>query len=258
MSKSTTIKILTMKIFQKSLVNVFLRANKWIWEKFPSSVTSSDLFRKYGDYVHEIALLCGIRKQNLSTFFFRNRPQLELIQRIADKKEIGSKLNIAILGCSKGAEVYSAMFLIRSKRPDLEIMLHGVDISKEGLESAQRGIYSQSIHELAAAPIFERISENEREAMFDKYGDALTIKPWIREGIIWHLGDVAEHKIIEDIGYQDIVVANNFLCHMASSDSERCLRNIAKLVRNSGYLCHRNRFGNSIKDRPRFILAPRL
>ena len=33
-----------------------------------------------------------------------------------------------------------------------------------------------------------------------------------------------------------MVVASNFLCHMAPGDSEKCLRNMAKLVSPGGYL----------------------
>ena len=43
-------------------------------------------------------------------------------------------------------------------------------------------------------------------------------------------------KIVEALGPQDMVVANNFLCHMDDAEAERCLRLIARLVRPDGYL----------------------
>src|ERR1700756_5892234 len=51
-----------------------------------------------------------------------------------------------------------------------------------------------------------------------------------------HVGDVADPEIINTFGSQDIVVANNFLCHMNPSTAERCLRNIARLVNQHGFL----------------------
>ena len=36
---------------------------------------------------------------------------------------------------------------------------------------------------------------------------------------------------------QDIVIANNFLCHMEAADAERCLRNIARLVKLQAVTC---------------------
>jgi hypothetical protein len=72
--------------------------------------------------------------------------------------------------------------------------------------------------------------------MFDWDGDQGKVKSWLREGITWHLGDANDRELIYDLEPQDIVVANNFLCHMSPADSERCLRNIATLINSGGYL----------------------
>jgi hypothetical protein len=42
---------------------------------------------------------------------------------------------------------------------------------------------------------------------------------------------VAESETLDALGPQDILIASNFLCHMYPSMAERCLRNIARLVR---------------------------
>ena len=67
-------------------------------------------------------------------------------------------------------------------------------------------------------------------------GDVMTVRPWIKEGIVWQVGDAADRGIVDALGPQDMVVANNFLCHMDDSDAEWCLRNIARLVSYYGYL----------------------
>jgi hypothetical protein len=79
---------------------------------------------------------------------------------------------------------------------------------------------------------------NEKEMMdlFDREGDVVTVKSWIKEGIKWQVGDVTEQETIDALGPHDIVTANNFLCHMHPLMAERCLRNIARLVRPNGYL----------------------
>jgi len=64
----------------------------------------------------------------------------------------------------------------------------------------------------------------------------VTVKSWIKEGISWHVADVGEPEILDALGPQDMVVANNFLCHMDASEAERCLRNIARLVSPHGHL----------------------
>jgi len=176
------------------------------------------------------------RRQFLGTFFLRNRPALELLRRISDCKEKGSTLKIAIMGCSNGAEVYSIVWTIRSARPDLRVVVHAMDISEEALACARRGVYTLESPEVVEAPIFERLSAEEIEEIFERENGRVKIKSWIKEGISWHLGDAGDPNILNIVGSQDIVVANNFLCHMEPPNAERCLRNISRIISPGGYL----------------------
>jgi SAM-dependent methyltransferase len=172
----------------------------------------------------------------LGTFFLRNRPALELMRRLAGQEAKGTTLRIAVLACSIGAEVYSILWSIRSARPDLKVVLHAVDISKQVLSVAEDGVYTAAASELVRASVFERLTNAEVVGMFDWDGDRAKVKSWLREGIVWRVDDCTDPELISGLGPQEIVVANNFLCHMASADAERCLRNLAQLVRPGGYL----------------------
>jgi chemotaxis methyl-accepting protein methylase len=180
------------------------------------------------------------------------------MRRLADKKRHGSKLGIAVLACSKGAEVYSIAWTIRSARPDLGLSIHAVDISQEIMEFAARGVYSLANPDALKAPsqegtaergavtwntcrdqltsMFERMANEELEKMFDVAGDQARIRPLLKEGITWVCGDAGNPDIAKSLGPQDIVVANRFLCHMEPAAAEKCLRNIARLVKPNGYL----------------------
>lgn len=158
------------------------------------------------------------------------------MRRRAQQKAHGSTLRIAVLACSIGAEVYSILWSIRSARPDLKVVLCAVDISKEVLNFAEKSIYAPNTSELVGAPIFERLTAHDKLEMFDWEGDQAKVKSWLREGIAWRLGDAADPELISSLGPQDMVVANNFLCHMAPPDAEKCLRNIGQLVSRGGYL----------------------
>jgi chemotaxis methyl-accepting protein methylase len=183
-----------------------------------------------------LVCLSANRQQYFGTFFLRNRPALELMRRLVQQREHASTLKIAVLGCSVGAEVYSILWTIRSARPDLKVLLEAVDISKEILSFAEKGIYSPDTSQFVCASIFDRLTETEMIEMFDWEGDQAKVKSWLREGIRWQLGNAADAKLINILGSQDMVVASNFLCHMARADAEKCLRNIARLVSPSGYL----------------------
>lgn len=234
--RSMLVRMLQLRIFEKSPVGAYLLLNRWIWNHLPPSLTTLRPMRSYGMFLHTLARLQAVRRQSFGTFFLRNRPELELIRRLSDQKGKGSTLRISVLACSNGAEVYSIAWKIRSARPDLKVIMHAVDISKEILEVAQKGVYSLKTTELEDVSMFERMTEEEMREMFDREGDQVKIKTWIKEGIIWHLGNAGDQEMLNVLGPQDMVVANNFLCHMDPPDAERCLRDIARLVNPGGYL----------------------
>jgi chemotaxis methyl-accepting protein methylase len=140
------------------------------------------------------------------------------------------------LASSNGSEVYSILWTIRSARPDLKVAIHAVDISAEVVRLAQKGVYSFKPSGLVHSCVFEHIREEEMQAMFDREEDQARIKSHLREGIIWQVGDAGDSEIANLLGPQDIVVANNFLCHMEPPNAEKCLRNIGRLFSAGGYL----------------------
>jgi hypothetical protein len=101
------------KFFQKSLVKPYLRLNKWVWKCLPPSLITLRPITTYGNFLNTLVRLCSKRKALSITCFFRNRPELELISRLSDRKKIGATLNLAVLACSQGAEVYSVLWTIR-------------------------------------------------------------------------------------------------------------------------------------------------
>ncbi len=180
------------------------------------------------------------------------------MRRLVARIGAGPGLNVAALACSKGAEVYSIALALRSAHPELKLSIRAVDISQDVLEFAERGVYSlKSPDQLSTpnrdyatgdgdvpwetcqdqnAPIFERMTRDEMEVMCDIEGEQARIKPWLKEGIRWLRGDASDPDLVDLLGPQDIVVANRFLCHMEPRSADRCLRNIGRMVKPSGYL----------------------
>jgi chemotaxis protein methyltransferase CheR len=229
-------KAVRWEVFGKSPANFYLRVNEWLWKRLPPRASDLHLVRMYGVWLHTLVCLRARRQQYFGTFFLRNRPALELIRRLSDRKARGATLGIAVLGCSIGAEVYSTLFVIRKTRPDLKVIMHAVDVSEEILDFAQRGIYSPDTCKLVGAAIFERLTAQEKQEMFDWAGNEATIKKPLREGIVWRLGDATDAALIDVLGLQDLVVGSNFLCHMPPPSAEKCLRNMAGLVRPGGHI----------------------
>lgn len=214
----------------------FLHLNERIWSHLPARVRDLRFVRDYGGWLHELVSRGADREMYVGTHFLRNRPALELMRRIVERKGRGERVEIAVLGCSIGVEVYSIVWTLRSSRPDLELAVRAVDISPEVVVVAKQGVYGPDASELVNWPIFDGVTADERMAMFDWEGERGRIKPWLREGITWQVGDASAPDLVTSLGPQDLVVANNFLCHLPPGTAQLCLRNLAGLVRPGGHL----------------------
>jgi len=152
------------------------------------------------------------------------------------------------------------LYAIRTKRPDLNLRLCALDICKDVLEFAEAGVYSLERHEEGSGreghvslgrgghvavltsreqgdrSIFERMSPKEMEALFERDGEQVRVRPRFRDGISWRVGDASDAGLVESLGLQNIVVANRFLCHMRPAEAEACLRTLVRLVKGGGYL----------------------
>jgi chemotaxis methyl-accepting protein methylase len=218
------------------LESAFLGLNERVWRRLPASVRRLRPVRAYGTMLHTLVGRRADREMYLGTWFLRNRPALEQLRRLVDEKKPDERVDIAVLGCSIGVEVYSILWTLRSHRPDLQLVVQGVDISPDVLRVAERGVYSSEDSDMVHSSIFQGLTEIEREQIFDWSGDKARIRHWLREGISWQVGDASDPNLVANLGPQDIVVANNFLCHMAAPSAEACLRNFARLARLGGYV----------------------
>ena len=240
-------------------VELYLSQSARVWNRLPWSLRNRSSGCAFGRHLNRLVRAHAERRQSFGTFFLRNRAELELLRRFVAQKPYASRLDMSVLACSKGAEVYSMVWAIRSVRPDLQLNLHAMDISGEILDFAAKGVFSLSSadaldrsHEESAEPIaainwntsrdqnaslFERLNKDELEAMFEVQGDQARVRQWLKEGITWCQGNAGDPNLLATIGGpQEIVVANRFLCHMKPVAAEQCLRNISRLVRAGGYL----------------------
>ena len=69
---------------------------------------------------------------------------------------------------------------------------------------------------------FDGLSEAELMDIFDWEGDQGRVKPGLRDGITWLVGDAGDPELPASVGGHELVVANNFLCHMDARSAERC------------------------------------
>lgn len=242
-------------MIREKCVHGYLRLGRPVWNHLPQGLRRSPWGRAYGKHLHSVVCRAADRNQNHSTFFMRNRPELELMRRLVNRKKHRAPLELTVLACSKGAEVYSMVYAIRRARPDLELHLHALDISQEIVRFAERGSFSHKGPSISGASangadetwrdqfwqdrflsMFGRMTQAEVQEMFEFVGDQAQVRTGIKQGIAWMQGDANDPHLARVLGPQDIVVANRFLCHMPPGSAATCLSNIARLVKPGGYL----------------------
>ena len=211
-----------------------VRAIEILWNRLPAAVQSTTVMRAAGRLIHRHVRTVQQRgNANYSanyTRFFRNLPQLELLRDLMREIPRGIPVKVAVLGCSTGAELYSAVWMIRTARPEQEVQAVGIDISEMCIQTAANGVYPIQMAEVAG------ISETSYERLFCRQGDTLRVREWLKEGVRWWTGDVCSSDLVAHFGPQDVVFANNFLFHMDAKRAERCLREVTRLVAPEGYL----------------------
>jgi chemotaxis protein methyltransferase CheR len=229
-------RLVRSRIFDKSPVGAYLRWNRLLWNSLPGSVLDRYPIRLYGDFLNILVRTHSPRGQLHCTFFLRNRPALELLHRLVERTGHRDTLRVTVLGCSTGAEAYSIAWRIRSARPELGLVLTAIDISQKAVEFAKSGVYVIGGCQFTGTDLFDSLTEAEIAELFDRDNNVARVKSYIRDVIRWHVGDATDPAIVDALGPQDVVVANNFLCHMERSVATKCLHNIGQLLDRGGYL----------------------
>jgi chemotaxis methyl-accepting protein methylase len=255
MKKALT--LLSPRFARRWVGRPYIAMSALVWSHLPAGLRYRRAAQAYGLHLHGLTRLRGSRTvPAVTTFFFRNRPLLELLIRLLSQRPQGASVTIAVIGCSKGAEVYSIIHALRRARPDLTVNVSALDVSRDIVDFAKAGVYSlascepsgkqDSEYSSSEVPeqtfkdqpssMFERVASSEMNELFDRRGNCVKIKPFYRRGITWYVADARDVTLTRILNVHDVVFANNFLCHLSDDDAESCLRNLARLVKPSGYI----------------------
>ncbi len=221
----------------------FVRPIRMVWRRLPKSVLDTRPMRRLGTFLYTHYVRDTERDQSHMTWFMRNIPQLELLRDLLSRVGHGSTVRIASIGCSTGAELYSALWVIRTARPDLHVVACGVDISEHVVEIARRGVYRPGgslleggLYNVTGSADLARELVALDGLVDPAPGGAVRVKDWLRDGVSWLACDATDPALLELLGRQDVVIARNFLGPMEDDLAEACLRNVARLAQPNGYL----------------------
>ncbi|RDL48003.1 hypothetical protein BLJAPNOD_05230 [Ensifer sp. M14] len=214
-----------------------------IWETLTDGTVGRTAMYRLG------RLLCGYytrhtaKIQNHYAQFMRMPPLLEMLADLIRKYPSSGEVRIACFGCRAGVELYSALYVLRTARPDLRIACYGIDVSDSGVNAARKAVHRIDAPASGAGLYLPGRSElldcdfAAAEGMLERqFASALCVRDWLRENITWLAADVTDVDLLHQIGIQDIVMANNFMRLIDDSLAESCLRNVAHLVAPGGII----------------------
>jgi len=249
--------VLTLSPMARSYPDLALRR---LWKSIPPRRYENRLVRMYGRFLHRRACASQPRKPLdviFQTSFFRNLPQLEVLQRLVSARPYATAMTVASIGCSSGAELYSAKWMVRCARPDLRVVATGVDLDNDALVKATRGVYRRGERELTGLSdaMVDRLATDAPYPLFAREGDHLTISEALRADVTWRHADARDPGLATLLGAHDVVMVNNILCHMRDPEAEACLRNVLRAVAPGGYLLS---FGINLDVREHVVLGAGL
>ncbi len=218
------------KFLRTRIGTPFFEANRRLWPLLPTALAERRPFVAYGRFLHYLARLRQERKQSDWTCFLRNRAEIDYIGALGRAAPDGARFSIAILGCSSGAEAYSAAFALRDSLDRIELKICASDISPANIAKATAGVYPRG------GPETEALSPAEIEALFEPSNGGLSVRPRWRTPIEWSVIDALSPNLAAALGQHDLVIANKFLCHMAPEVAARCFMNIYAMLKSGGVL----------------------
>jgi len=216
-----------LKVLRK-LGSIILLINKFFWSITPPLLRQSRIGMSWGRFIFYLVNLKNDHIQLTTTYFFRNRAELDQLADIAcaSSKDIG----ILVVGCSEGAEVFSIVMTAKKACPEIRIKVMAFDIDETALSIARNARYD------ADSRLFKYVHEDELNSFFIRENNSITVKPELQSGIQWQLGDPTRDPVYSTLPKQDIVFINRLLFHMSLDEAERCLSAAASLVRPGGHL----------------------
>lgn len=191
---------------------------------------------KYGrNREEEFPHLCNAVTIN-ETFFFRNNPQLEALERtvIPLMKVAGKDRTIRIWSAasSSGEEPFSVAMLylerLQPRYPGLRIEVLGTDISTSALDVAKRGEYSQyAIRNLPDAYL---------KKYFIQQGERFLLKDQVRQLVKFDVLNLVDRQQMKSMRNYDIIFCCNVLMYFDQKAKIQVVGDLYNSLNYNGFL----------------------
>jgi chemotaxis methyl-accepting protein methylase len=208
-----------------------------LWNRLPERLTRTRAALAFGRFMHRHHVRYQDRHQSHVTRFLRNLPQLNLLCVLLNDGATEA-LAVASVGCSTGAELYSALWLLQARFPTREVRGVGVDISPWAVDVAREARYPQRTKRAGTDLPAEAsgLTAAQCNGLFREDDGQWLVRERVRAACTWSVGDVRDAETVAALGQYDVVMANNFLGPMRDAEAIACLQGLMPMVKPGRYL----------------------
>ncbi len=139
-------------------------------------------------------------------------------------------LEITVIGCSTGEEVYSIITCLLAHRPGLAFHIYAYDISEEVIRKAEVAHYD------SAAVMKSPIPLGMRETFMRASEDEFVMRNDLKRFATFQRADLLAPDVTEQIRAGDVVFAQNLLFNLDRRTAKRAFANIVSLMREHAVL----------------------
>ena len=179
---------------------------------------------------HWIALMVEQRANSTFTGFLRLPSQFEALSgpviSYLTKEQSSSPLRIVVMGCSNGAEAYTIASVLMARCPGVEFIIDAYDINADICEKARSACYNAGEvlnNQLLTAEFIQ--------ATFDVSHDTYRVKDRVAARTKFHIADVLNPDLVNQVGQCDILFAQNFLFHLDRKAAVLAFNNLCSLLK---------------------------
>ena len=179
-----------------------------------------EMMQKSEEFYQEVMNIATINE----SFFLREKKELEWLSSFIKKSN--RNLDILVLPCSTGEEVYSILLLLLEEGVSLEkINIDGCDLNSQAIKSAQNGEYDEhSLHNVNESIRRKYFTKNEKN-LYD-ITPLLSSKPNFYQENIFEINTTLKQY--------DIVLSRNMFIYFDDENRERALNIIVALLKPEG------------------------
>ncbi len=199
-------------------------------------------WKDYYHYIHQEPsgqelLHLAAHITNQETFFFRERPQLELfrsvLQELWRKRQPQRRLRILSAGCSSGEELYTLSILAFESGLfswGWQVELWGADVSAQALQAARKAQYgARSLRGLNG-------SEEMLKRYFHVQGGRYVLKRIYTRGVNFKQVNLVAPQARTAFSDIDVLFCRNVLIYMDDEAIQKVVGNLHAWLKDDGYL----------------------